>query len=516
MDYGEILAKMRERTAYYDDIIMQARRIADIVNSKFIGDDEAKTYLNEGLSVLYDKIIGTSCDWAVKSYTPKEEDIEEVIDGARTYWEIKPPADFYKLRGISVRNGGARRDLKPYPKLEEYTYPQTAYRLGAGNKIRIINPRTVERESILIEYFPPAQYYGFEELLLLQNTNAVFVSRDGTFNTYFLTPEHLIFGITKTVVGFFHDANVGFRVIDLQSLFPDDRTGEINIESYDYYPQGAADGRNCFFVGADDNWIYFFKQVDDSGTNAALCRTATSAPFKEVEDISSGWTPIVWGYGGGVVCGIKTADNVNMQVVKYDGTDEAVVFEYAIGEGNAPFICAFPDLCVNAVGLTDWFVNDTFDEVLSKTGVNLTFRDVGTNLMYLFNNKLYTESNVVSFNVEAGTYETLVTSLTERTTPTEIKAEINYAANYKGATKSIEVTRLFDLPDIAPNTNAAFYFLSYYVAICFLLKQGKDASALQVKLAEIEQRIIRELDIDEHRPQTVGNDFRSGVYGWWI
>lgn len=516
MDFKDLTDEIEKQKEYYDNIIAQARRIADIVNSKFIGDDEAKTYLNEGLASLYDKIIGTSCDWAVKTYTPTEEDIEEVVDGARTYWEITPPADFYKLRGISVRNGGARRDLKPYPKLEEYTYPQTAYRLGARNKIRIINPRTVERESILIEYFPPAKYYGSDDLILQQNTSGVEVSGDGIFNTYFLTPKYLIYGITKHFVGFFHNNNVGFRVTALKSLFPDERTGEINIESYDYYPQGAAEGKYCFFVGADDNWIYFFRIVSDSGYNAALCRTATSAPFVEVEDISSNWVPMLWAYGGGVVCGMKSTDLKNMQVVKYDGTDETVVYEYALGEGEAPFICAIPDLCVNAFGLDDLYVNSTFEAVLNKTGIKLTLRDVGSlNNLYFFNNKLYTDSNIVSFNVEAGTYKAQQSLLTGRTTPTDIKAEINYTARYDGK-KNIIVTRLFDLPEIAPNTNAAFYFLSYYVAICFLLKQGKDASALQVKLSEIEQRIIRELDIDEHRPQTVGNDFRRGVYGWWI
>lgn len=512
MNYMELVEEINKRMYFYESLMERARRMADIVNSKFISDEEAAEYMREGYRALYDKIIGTSCDWAVKSFVPEAGDVEEVSDGERVYWEIKTPEDFYKLRGISVRNGGVRADLKPYPKLEEYTHSQTAYRMTAGNKIRIINPRTAQKDSLLIEYFPPPFVIGTEPSEFEKYNASISVEgATDAFNTYFISGDWLVYGIAKKVM-FYSNYNSGFRVVDLTTAF----TGEPKLtQYYDYYPNGDKKNEICLFVGADDNWIYFLESTD--GATLCLCRTQSKTPFREIETVSNGWNPVAFGYGKGTVYGIKTDDNVNVRVVKFDGTAETVVYEYQHESGNMDFIVPFPDLWVNAVGIVDWYVNETADKVKAKEGIHFDIRDLWSNY-YLFNNRLYTESSIVSFDAETMTYRVTEEGLSARTTPTEIKDDGKEKYSLLGGYSNgkINILKNFEPPAIAPNLNATSDYLVYYMVVCFLDKQGKDSSRFQVKLAEIEQRLIRELDVDEHRPQTVGNDFKRGSFGWWL
>ena len=84
----------------------QARQRADMENSDFVSDSELVSYLNSSLAELHDLLIGAFAEEYVM------EEYQWTSDGSIQY---ALPADFYKLRGVDVRqNNGQWATVKRF------------------------------------------------------------------------------------------------------------------------------------------------------------------------------------------------------------------------------------------------------------------------------------------------------------------------------------------------------------------------------------------------------------------
>lgn len=525
------------------EIIQRARRIADIVNSKFISDEEALEYLNEAYRDYYDKLIGTNTEWAVKSFVPEAGDVEEVSDGERVYWEIKTPEDFYKLRGISVRNGGVRADLKPYPKLEEYTHSQTAYRMTAGNKIRIINPRTAERGSFLIEYYAPAKEIVFEQPPL----RGTKIDCGQTIDYCFDCGEFFVYGL-------FYDA----EEVTMEGKY---KYIVLRKSDFSVYREFGFDDSDCRIIGVTKDYIYYIKNKKQNYSdiiNLTVAKTSVEDPFareqtvyvfaKEEETPSVVIAPIFSvSYDDGALFLTKIKQDYKTETeIEYtielirvlDGVEEVThsltqhssnndvddIFYYIFQTGTMYLSFklyyregTYPQQVFRCCA--------TWEDVLNDNGVIINDETMEDFLIFNDSTAYCLKQNVV---VSENCANYTIINLEKTSTPTNISTE---------RTKGWEIyTKPSDVVAGGSATNNIVYisetereeqqrflpfganvdYLVYYLAVCFLDKQGKDSSRFQMKLSEIERRLIRELDVDEHRPQTVGNDFKRGSLGWWL
>jgi hypothetical protein len=75
----------------------QSRQRADMENSEFVSDSELTTYINASLAELHDLLIAAYCE----DYVMEEHQFAG--DGASLDYPL--PANFYKLRGVDVRQG---------------------------------------------------------------------------------------------------------------------------------------------------------------------------------------------------------------------------------------------------------------------------------------------------------------------------------------------------------------------------------------------------------------------------
>ncbi len=81
------LAQLKER----------ARQRADMENSEFVSDAELTQYINASLAELHDLLIGV--------YNEDYQMHEHIFAGDGTNVAYNLPADFYKMRGVDVRQG---------------------------------------------------------------------------------------------------------------------------------------------------------------------------------------------------------------------------------------------------------------------------------------------------------------------------------------------------------------------------------------------------------------------------
>ena len=526
------------------DIILKARRIADIVNSKFISDEEALDYLNEAYRVYYDKIIGTAVDWAMKSYAVKREEVQEFSDGNRIYWVIEPPKDMYKLRGLSVCVGGYRRDLRMFPKLEEFTYPECSYRLTSDHKIKVINPASADRGTFIIEYYAPAKEIVFEQPPL----RGTKIDCGQTINYCFDCGEFFVYGL-------FHDA----EEVTMEGKY---KYIVLRKSDFSVYREFRFDDSDCRIIGVTKDYIYYIKDIKQNYgqiENLVIVKTSVDDPFAREQTVytfaSEEELPlvIIWpifsvSYDDGslfltkikqdykteteiehtielirVLDGVEEVTHSLTQHISENDYDDQFYFIAQTGtmylslkvydrEGTYPqqvFRC-----CA------------TWEDVLNDNGVIIN-DDEYMNYLILNDSTFYClEQNVV---VSENCANYTIINLEKTSTPTNISTE---------RTKGWEIyTKPSDVVAGGSATNNIVYisetereeqqrflpfganvdYLVYYLAVCFLEKQGKDASRFQQKLAEIEYRLIEELTADEHRHQSVANNFRKNNSGWgWL
>lgn len=81
-----------------DEIKLQARQRADMVNNPFIGEGELTSYINNSIAELHDLLSEAyGSEYFVKSITGS------ITSGTDSY---ALPADFYELKGVDLRMGG--------------------------------------------------------------------------------------------------------------------------------------------------------------------------------------------------------------------------------------------------------------------------------------------------------------------------------------------------------------------------------------------------------------------------
>lgn len=475
------------------DIILKARRIADIVNSKFISDEEALDYLNEAYKSYYDKIIGTATDWLLQEYSVPADEIREYTDGNRVYWMIQPPEDMYKLRGLSVRVGGFRRDLRMFPKLEEFTFPECSYRLTTDNKIKIINPSPIDKSSVVIGYYrPPTEIKTTE--------NAASFTSEKTIIFCFDCGDYAVYG-----------EGDGYTVVNAVTVID---KSDFSVKTKKTF--GTEEG--FYFIGVSENWIYYVSVINKG--QFRVMRTSVNNPFEE-EELFYGFpetggyiTPYFPNQSKDSVyllgqldensysileiteSGAKVADTISVDPLPEGLPNKTPANYFAIGTVGESFIAA-----------------RTFDEATNKQGVMLPLTEEDIKMQFCYLNRIYGADKIISVNEDCTSYTQQ--NISKRTTPTEIPP-----GNWEVYTLPAEGNKTVYLKeiaaDIAPN-GVSLDYLAYYVAICFLDKQGKDASRFQMKLSEIENRLIEELAPDEHRHQSVANNFRRNNSGWgWL
>ena len=83
----------------------RAQRLADMENSQFVANAEWLDYINEGLSELYDIVIGKNDDWFVTTQSIA------LVAGTAAY---AVNAAFYKERGVDLVSGSTSYTLRPF------------------------------------------------------------------------------------------------------------------------------------------------------------------------------------------------------------------------------------------------------------------------------------------------------------------------------------------------------------------------------------------------------------------
>ena len=508
------------------DIILKARRIADIVNSKFISNEEALDYLNEAYRVYYDKIIGTAVDWAMKSYAVKREEVQEFSDGNRIYWVIEPPKDMYKLRGLSVCVGGYRRDLRMFPKLEEFTFPECSYRLTSDHKIKVINPASADKGTFILEYYAPPQEISFEQPPL-RSTEFQF-QRDMKY--CFDCGDYFVFGVC-------YDGSTGTKYY----IWVVAKSDFSVVRKYE------APGDDCI-IGVSKEWIYYFKEIGNGYDkyDTLIMRTSVSDPFAVEEN--------VYTYEGRTESFVyhsfvnQSNDTVYLTVLSYKEERETVRVQYTIdlisvSNGKATTEHTFSDtvdpesgtfkmifktsqmyILIENIGMDHrGYACQSWESALNAEGVDITAAI--NDLPYFVDGKtLYcapdlpdAEFTVIKIKDDFSTYTTEIPE--KNTTPTGIEDDPYWEIYTTNADRNtnVYIKELAQPQPVYFPTGANPDYLAYYLAVCFLEKQGKDASRFQMKLSEIENRLIEELTADEHRHQSVANNFRKNNSGWgWL
>ena len=83
----------------------RARRVADMVNSDFISDDELNDWINLGVSELHDLLVGSFEDWFEQQATIS------IVSGTDAY---DLPSDFYKAKGVDFDFSGSTYTVPRY------------------------------------------------------------------------------------------------------------------------------------------------------------------------------------------------------------------------------------------------------------------------------------------------------------------------------------------------------------------------------------------------------------------
>lgn len=96
-------------TVTLTQLINSVRLKADMVGNDFCSDTEITEYINKSIAELYDLLLTTTYgdDYFLTSDTI-------TLTGATEYNLATETADFYKLKGVDIQDGGVWRSLKPF------------------------------------------------------------------------------------------------------------------------------------------------------------------------------------------------------------------------------------------------------------------------------------------------------------------------------------------------------------------------------------------------------------------
>lgn len=127
------------------------RHRADMTNSQFVSDAELNAYVNSSIAELHDLLLAAyDADYYLSS-------ANIAIGGGVDSYAL--PADFYKLRGVDIRNGSEWHSLRPFNFNERNVQIEAAvehfrYRLAGSNII--FSPIPSGTQTVRLWYNPSA------------------------------------------------------------------------------------------------------------------------------------------------------------------------------------------------------------------------------------------------------------------------------------------------------------------------------------------------------------------------
>ena len=97
-------------------LVARARERADMPVAGFVPDSATGIYawINEGVQALHEKLVAARGSEYVESSTTL------TFDGTSTVYAL--PADFFKLLGVDIMDGGVTRSMLPFPRAERNLY----------------------------------------------------------------------------------------------------------------------------------------------------------------------------------------------------------------------------------------------------------------------------------------------------------------------------------------------------------------------------------------------------------
>lgn len=132
-----------------------ARSRADMPSTTFVTNAELNTWINEGIAIVHDKLVAAYGGDYLESSASFTTDGSEYLD---------LPADFYKLQGIDLSNGGTTYTLLPFTGNERNLYSNQVvsswptlprYKFSGADRIRFA-PIPSSGLSGTIWYIPKA------------------------------------------------------------------------------------------------------------------------------------------------------------------------------------------------------------------------------------------------------------------------------------------------------------------------------------------------------------------------
>jgi len=174
-----------------EQLELEVRQRADMVNSEFVSSTEVQEYIEQSLYELYDLLIQKyGSDYYIDSY-------EFDTDGTTDTFAL--PADFYKLRGVDLRMGSVTANtngwvtLKPFNFAERnrYVFPNTQTTFGLtsnlqyhlqGDNIRF-TPQPASGQTIRLWYIPRLTDVAASAPSDMMNLGAASVSGKWTWST---------------------------------------------------------------------------------------------------------------------------------------------------------------------------------------------------------------------------------------------------------------------------------------------------------------------------------------------
>jgi hypothetical protein len=208
-----------------EDLQVQVRERADMVNSKFVEDDELTGYINKSYSKLRDLLISKHEDYYVEdpyAFT--------VASGATT---ADLPANFYKLRGLDKSIGGQWVEVTPFAFLHrnKNTFLQTLSGDDVDVQYRIVGDRFIfsppenapgDYQAWLIPVFTPLEetddvlegiINGWEEYIVVDSAIKCLAKEESDISALVLEKQELTARIEALANG--RDAGYPDAVVDV-------------------------------------------------------------------------------------------------------------------------------------------------------------------------------------------------------------------------------------------------------------------------------------------------------------
>ncbi len=139
-----------------NEIIEKARTITDLINSKWITEEEENFYYKEAFKYFYDFVVNSNAQWFKVNASLKDFNFEKKHN--KTIYEL--PNDFYKLRSLIGYNGTSAKLFDIMPRGEIDT-SKLGYRLSCDlengemkDHLTLYNEYENNFEDIEIEYYP--------------------------------------------------------------------------------------------------------------------------------------------------------------------------------------------------------------------------------------------------------------------------------------------------------------------------------------------------------------------------